>query len=146
MSDEIITPGSGGPASEATRKAVGGWKAMQQGNGLTRQQRILKEQEDRAQRIREGKPAEKTPDEEGYKPGSDDSSGEFNARRAKQFLNEMTKKNTEAKTFKGTPALCCAKLAMLFCGDEDIAPKSNLKIIKVEEAGFGIFKITYTCD
>lgn len=143
MSDDVITPGQGGgSASDATRKAVGGWKSMQTGNKESRQQRILRESREQDERKRSGIPEK----EGGFKPGDDERSGEFDSRRAKEFMNKKLKNTQQQKTFKGNAQLCMAKLALLFCGEDETMAATNLEIIKVEEAGFGVFKITFTCD
>ncbi len=144
MSDDDIKRPSGGiPATEETRKAVGGWHAIQQGKKAeTRQQRILRESTEQAERVRKGIPEK----EGGFKPGDDEGSGEFNARRAKEFMSKKLASTQAQKTFKGNAQLCMTKLTLLFSGEDEIQPARNLQIIKIEDAGYGVFKITYTCD
>jgi hypothetical protein len=119
-----------------------GWDAIRKGQQMSRQERIIKESEDKAGRIKQGLPAEKQ--DENYKPGDEEGSGEANFRKMREHVNKMNKVNVQSKTFKGNAQLCMLKLTVLFCGDDDTAAVSNLEILKVEEAGFGVFKITYT--
>lgn len=145
---DIITPtGSGG--SEETRKAVSGWKAIQQGKRESRQERIIKEQEERAERIKQGLPAEK---ENGYRPGEDAPSDEFSLRRMKEATKKLVTKQMQTREFKGTPEQCINKLVLLFNGIEDPSTgkirnkPNNLQIVEVVEAGFGVYRIKFTHD
>lgn len=144
MSD-LITP-SGMGASEESRKVVSGWNAIKnRGNAptQTRQERLIKEQQERAEMIRKGIDPNKV--ESGFKPGSDNASGEFSMRDAKKFLNEKYQAQRAQKVFKNTPELCLIKIGYLLgtIQPDDGSKTESGKILKVEEAGFGQYKVTY---
>jgi hypothetical protein len=134
-----ITP-QGGEATPETRKVVGGWHAIQQGNKESRQQRILREQ-------REKSSAPKT--ENGYRPGDDEPNGEFNMRRLKESAQRMVQQTQAKREFKGSPDQVLAKLEVLFNGSEDPetgvkkSPAKKPEILSVEQSGFGVYKISY---
>jgi hypothetical protein len=137
-------------ATDDTKKTVGGWRAVQQkqkgSEGApveTRQQRLLRESQEAAERVKKGLPAKS---DDNYKPGDEENNGEFNMRRAKQFLAESSNVQKVQKKFKSKADLCMLKLSILFCGDDDTQAAKNLKIVKVEDKGYGNFEITYTCD
>lgn len=145
---DIINPSGEGGSSEAKR-TVGGWKAMQEkktGNPSapveSRQQRLIRESEEKAYNLKHGIKQR----EGGYRPGEDAPNGEFNMKRAKDAIRLLTEAKKTQKVFKGKAELCMTKMSMLFNGDDEIAAARNLVIVKVEQAGFTDWKITYTCD
>jgi len=145
MSDDLITPGQGGGASDQTRKVSNGWRAIKDGGRESRQQRILREQQEKVERVKNGLPAEK---ENGFRPGEEEVSGEFSLRRMREATQKLVKTTMQKREFVGSPDQCIMKLVMLFNGTEDAdgrktTPKSTPQILSVDESGFGKYKITY---
>jgi hypothetical protein len=122
-----------GSADPTTKGVVGGWHKMMEGKGETRQQRILREQREASERKAAGIPERP----EGYRPGEEPASGEFNLRKMKDHMKKMNESKIAQKVFKGTADQVVLKMVTLF---ED---GNNADIIKVEEAGFGAYKVTY---
>ena len=143
MSD-LIQPSGAGSADPTTKKLVGGWQNMQKGKQLTRQERLIKEQEEKAQRIKNGQPLN---EEGGYKPGQDESSEQFSMKRAKEFLTKMNEQKRAQKIFKGNAEQCMLKMASLMGSlAEDGRKFEKGKVMMVEQAGFGQYKLTYMPD
>jgi len=142
MDENIIVPtGSGG--SNETRKVMSGWKSMQNGNTSTRQDRIIKEQQDRAQKIKNGQSLNE--EDTGYRPGQDGASGEFSIKNAKKFIQNMNEQKKTEKVFKGNADQCLLKIGYLTGGvkSDTGATVQRGKILLVEEAGISQYKITY---
>jgi hypothetical protein len=137
MDDNLIAPGQGGNASEPTRKVVGGWHAMQEGKRESRQQRILREQTEKTERAKQGIPEK----EAGYRPGDEEASGEFNMRRMKEHAAKIAKKNATKLTFTGSSEMVTLKLVTLYEEKGD-----KVKVLGMEEAGFGKYKVTFLID
>jgi hypothetical protein len=134
MADDIITPGSGAGGSEEAKRVVGGWNAIKDKNRETRAQRILRESNEKAERVKQGLPAEK---DTSFRPGEDEASGEFNMRRAREAAQNMVKKTTAKQTFVGSADMVCLKVVTL-CEE-----KKNVQILGIEEAGFGNYRVSY---
>lgn len=129
---------------EDMRKAMNGWKQLQQGKPLSRSERIIKEQEEKAQRIKNGQPLN---EEGGYKPGQDASSEQFSMKRAKEFLTKMNEQKRAQKVYKGSAEQCMLKIASLMGSlAEDGKQFEKGKVMMVEQAGFGQYKLTYMPD
>jgi hypothetical protein len=138
MDDKLITPGQGGGgASEPTRKVVNGWHAMQEGKRESRQQRMLREQTEKTERVKQGIPEK----EEGFRPGEEEGSGEFNMRRMKEHAAKLAKKNATKLSFTGTGEMITLKLVTLYEEKGD-----KVRVLGVEEAGFGKYKLTFFID
>lgn len=138
---ELIQPTGSGSSDATTKKLVGGWHAMQQGQKLSRNERLIKEQEEKAQSIKSGKPLN---EENGYKPGQDEGSDQFSMKKAKQFIQQLTEQKRSQKTFKGSADQCMLKIASLMGSlAEDGQKFEKGKVLMVEQAGFGQYKLTY---
>jgi hypothetical protein len=129
---------------DALRSASKGWQQMMNGNKETRRQRIIREQHERAQAIREGR----NPDAEegGWKPGDDETyyaAGEApDMRKLMENHKRMQKKNAQKRFFEGTPELVALKMVQLFESAKQMKPE----IVSVEESGFNTYKVTYIAD
>ena len=146
MDEKLVKPSGEGSSDATIKKLVGGWHAMQQGATLNRRERILKEQEDRIQQTKSGKtPAQQQ--DSNWKPGQEERSEEFSAKRAKEFLTKMTEQKRTQRAFKGTPEQCMMKIASLMGSlPEEGRKLEKGKILMVEQAGFGQYKLTYMPD
>ena len=132
---DIKTASGEGSQDPTTKKVVGGWDQIRNGQRESRQQRILRESQEKAERVRQGLPAEK---QTGFLPGQEPQSEEFSLKKMKEHMRLMTESKKAQMVFKGNSELCMTKLVTLF---ED-GGKAN--VISVEEAGFGVYKITFT--
>ena len=147
MGDGVIAPGSGGPVGDSTRKAVGGWHAIMEGRNAgknpvdARKERILKENAEKAEAIRSGKPQK----EEGFRPGEDNESDGFNIRRAREHMQKLNEQRQTQSVFKGNAQQIALKLMVLTEGDADIGAKGGkkVKVLGCEETGLGQYKLTY---
>jgi len=142
--EKLITP-SGMGATDETRKVRSGWEAMQQGQRMSRQERLIKEQQERAQQIKSGKPLN---EDQNYKPGQEDQSGEFSMKRARDHMKTLLEQKKVQKQYKGSADQCILKITSLLGGlkDEDNIRAEKGKILMVEEAGFGLYKVTYMTE
>ena len=141
MEENIIVPTGQGGTLE-TKKLVGGWNAMKNGNVLSRQERLIKEQEEKAQRIKSGKPA--VEQDNNYKPGQDGDSTEFSVKNARKFIQTLTEEKKTQRVFKGSSEQCIMKIGLLLGGIQNESGISQKgKILLVEEAGINQYKITY---
>lgn len=141
--DDIIKPtGQGG--TENTRKLVSGWKDIMAGKTMSRQERIIKEQQEKAQKIKSGVPLT---EDTNYKPGQDDAPSEpMSLREMRKTINKMNEQKRVQKTFKGSAEQCIIKICSLLgttTPDEPGRKFERGKILTVEEAGFGQYKVTY---
>ena len=129
---------------DALRSASKGWNDMQSGSRETRKQRIMREQHERAQAIKNGQ----NPDaeESGWKPGDDETyfaAGEGpSMRNLMENHKRMQKKNAQKRFFEGTPELVALKMVQLF----ESAKKAPPEIVSVEESGFNTYKVVYIAD
>lgn len=124
-------------AIEDMRKTMNGWKAIQQGNKQTRQERIIQEQQERSQKIKNGESLNEA--DNGYKPGQDAGSEQFSTRKAKEFLQKMNEQKRAQKVFKGNADQCILKIATLMGSIQSDDPGRKYekgKILLVEQAGF----------
>lgn len=128
-----IRPTGEGSQDPTTKGLVGGWHKIKEGQRETRQQRILRESHEEHERKVSGKPVR----EAGYRPGEEAPSEEFNLRKMKQHLQQMNESKKAQLAFKGTADQVVLKMVTLF---ED---GNNASIVKVEEAGFGAYKVTW---
>lgn len=118
-----------------TKKAFRGWDAIKNGK-----QKEFKQQVPQQQKLNE---------ETNFKPGDENSSNsEFSLKKVKQFLNEKYQQEKTKKVFKGSAEQCMLKLATLFGTVTNDNPESSKKfekgkVLLVEEAGLGMYKITY---
>lgn len=135
MSERIVTPGSSsGDISEPTKKVVGGWKEMQSRRSGQPPQRVIKESAKLEQPV-----------------AQDEANGEFDMRKAKQHMQKLTEQKLSEKVFKGNATQIALKLKILTEGaDADVETGSagvrggnKVKILHCEDAGFGMFKLTY---
>lgn len=137
-----------GEAKAITRKVVGGWHAImegrQQGKNAkeVRQERILKEQEDKA--------AGKTSQDTNFKPGDDEASDGFSLRKAKQHMQKLMEQKQSQRTFQGNAQQIALKLQLLTEGNPDAALGDKVskgghtvKVISCEGVGLGTYKLTF---
>jgi hypothetical protein len=144
MTDVVKPSGAGG--SEASRKLVDGWRKIASGNAPSRNERIIKENQERTS----GKPQV----DNNYKPGDEDTNGEFNARKAKMHMQKLTEQKRSQMVFKGSATQVAMKLNILTEGveaDPDTGRKAipggkKVKVIDCEDIGMGQFKLTYLIE
>lgn len=142
---DIVTP-SGAGGSETSRKLVDGWKKIASGNAPSRNERIIKENQEHVS----GKPKI----EGNYKPGDEDTSGEFNMRRAKMHMQKLNEEKRSQSVFKGSATQVAMKLNILTEGveaDADTGRKAipggkKVKVINCEDIGMGQYKLTYLIE
>jgi hypothetical protein len=119
---------------EALKSAASGWKAIQAGKTVSRQERIIKEREEKAARIREGKPLT---EENNFKPGDDELYNEApTMKRLMENYKQKAKVEGTKKVFNGPANMVVLKLIDLF-------EKGKPTIVGCEESGFNTYKLTY---
>lgn len=117
---------------DALRSASQGWKQIASGKKETRQERIIKENQERSAAIKSGK----NPNEvHGYRPGDEDTYSEVPSSR--QLKESYKQSAANRKIFNGTADQVALKLVVLF------EKESKVKILKVEQSGYNTFKMTY---
>jgi len=130
----VITP-SGGGASDETRKVTAGWRAMMNQNGGQKQP----QQQNRKVIQETAAPASNRPKVDTFEKSTEEEpNGQFDSRRAKKFLTEKYKAETQAKKFKGPENLVLLKMCTLF--ENEKRPKINY----IKEAGFGVYEVSWT--
>lgn len=119
---------------EALRSASKGWKQMIGGNKESRQERIIKEHQQKVETVKSGKPLT---EENNYRPGDEDVYSE-EPPSTRQLKESYKQTIVEKKMFNGTADQVVMKLSILFEKD------AKTQLLGIEESGFNTYKITYS--
>lgn len=126
-------------ATDETRKAVSGWKQIQNKNNGMPTPRKINESVEPVQRKQQVMREEDT---------SGIHAEDLMAHLRKNSKKMMTEQVLNKKQFKGSANDCMMKLHILYNGSENadgmkIPPKEGTKVINVEQSGFGQYTITW---
>lgn len=116
-------------ATDETRKAVSGWKSImanrQGGQKSAPQQKVQPKQEIITEQ--------------------EAPNAEFDFKRARQHMQKLNEEKQNQLVFKGNAQQIALKLNLLTEGDADMQVKGGkkVKVISCEEAGVGLYKLTY---